>query len=123
MATLLVIFKLIEAGTCRSEQNSVARLRGANGELHGSIQSLGVDVRHRISEIRRDLAGRRAYQNRRSPMLLERLGQRRVRAALVFAAQNHDEWSRKRFDRLQRRVYIRRFRVVEKLDAVDFSQE
>ena len=78
---------------------------------------------HRIAQILRNLFRRGSNQNRQACAFSKRFPQRRVRAALVLAAQNHNQRPVEGLDRFERRIHIRGFRIVVEPHTRNFRHE
>ncbi len=83
----------------------------------------GLLERNSVAQLRGDLAGCRAHEQNQARPRAERRGERREIAALVLAAQNHQQVPRKSVDGLERGIDVRRFRIVVEGDAGNLRDE
>ena len=84
------------------------RLRACRSETAAPRRAIGL----------RSFPPPRRSAARRAPFSRSGLGQRRIVAVLVLAAENHPQAAGKRGDRLQRRIHVGGFRIVVPGDAV-----
>lgn len=106
---MLIVFELIETGACRRQQNDVSGLGTLGSELYRPLKRFGVNVRHNISQIRRDFFRGGADEQRRFCACAQRLAQRRVWAAFVLASKDYEQRARKRFDGFESRIDVGAF--------------
>src|SRR5215469_3241496 len=83
-AAMLVVLKLIEAGTGRREQHDVSRMGGAEGCLDSGFERSRWCDGHAAPDLLLDLVGGGTDQQRQNGLLAENIPQFGVIAAFVF---------------------------------------
>ena len=116
LAAVFVALELVEAGAGRSEQDNVSRLRGGVGFADGVLERLGVND-FGTFDLRFDLGRRRSDRVDALHALFQQVIEHGVVAAFVFPAENEVDVRGKRFQRLDRGIYVGSFGVVVVIDA------
>src|SRR5208337_3318869 len=116
-AAVLVALELIEAGAGWSQKNDIARRGGFTGAPDGVFQSFRMFHFGSTLNLRFDLGGRGPYRVHALHSLPQQVAEHGVVAALILAAENQVQMRRnvrrERFQRLDRGVNVRGFRVVD----------
>ena len=90
---------------------------------HGAVERSRHARPGRLAKLRRDFFRRGADQDAPAARAGAAARAAACRAALVLAAENHEQRPGKRFDGLERGVHVRGLRIVVELDAADFGDE
>ena len=103
---VLIIFKLVEAGACGSQQDCVAGNSLLGRKFDGARHRSGAVGGNDASEFRFNLVRGRANQEDAARVASKRFPQDGIVAAFVLASENHQQIPGKRIERFQRGVHI-----------------
>src|SRR2546421_9580521 len=107
-AAVFVVLKLIEASTCRGQEDDVAWPRRVRGNFHGAFDRASALDGHAAGNLSFNFFRRGANQQRKNGLLAQRSLQYGVIIAFVFSAQNDQDSSGKSIQGLQRGIDVSR---------------
>src|SRR5438067_10587172 len=116
-STMLVVLKLIEARTGRSQQHDVSRLGEAAGTIHRILEGLAGQYFDGGLYMRADLFGRSAYGVDALHPFPQQMVHQRVVAVLVLAAEDEVNVAGKRLDGFDGGIDIGGLRIVVVLNS------
>src|SRR5262249_21257622 len=122
-AAVLVVLKLIEAGTSRRQQDDITGASDLRGALDSPLERLSLVDGDATCDLRLDFRCGRSDQQRKDAFFAQKRLKRRVVAALISAPENDENAAGESIQRFQRGVDIRGLGVVVIAHASDLADK